>query len=60
MCAGGIWKGDIEELENLDASEMCARRFNAKETRTPKNDEHFILPIADGTVEEIRFSDNPP
>ena len=34
--AGGIWKGDIlvadiEELEQMDASEICAKRLNAKE-----------------------------
>ena len=45
----GIWKvvtlvADIGELENLDASEIHARRLNAKETITPKNGEHFILP----------------
>ena len=33
--AGGIWKGDvmvtdIEELEEMDASELHARRLNAK------------------------------
>ena len=36
LYAGGIWKGgmmiaDIEELEEVDASEVHARRFNAKE-----------------------------
>ena len=38
MCVdrGGLWKGDIlfadiEELENLDASEIHARMLNAKE-----------------------------
>ena len=35
--AGGIWKGDImiadiEELEGMDASEVHARRLNAKES----------------------------
>ena len=37
---GGIWKGDtmfadIEELEEMDASEIHARRLNAKEVLTP-------------------------
>ena len=37
--AGGIWKGDImvadiEELEEMDASELHARRLNAKEVLT--------------------------
>ena len=36
MIAGRIWKGDIlitdiEELEELDASEIYPRRLNAKE-----------------------------
>ena len=36
LYAGGIWKGDImvadiEELEEMDASELHARRLNAKE-----------------------------
>ena len=61
--AGEIWKGDImvaviEELEEMDASVIHARRLNAKEVLTPKNCEQFILPIADGTAnffEEIRF-----
>ena len=53
--AGGMWKGDImvadiEELEQMDASELHARRLNAKEVLTPMNGEQFIFPIADGTV----------
>ena len=53
--AGRIWKGDIlvadiEELENLGASEIHARRLNAKEVITPKNGEHFICPIAEVKV----------
>ena len=40
LYAGGIWKGDIvvadiEELEEMDASEIHARRLNAKEVLTP-------------------------
>ena len=39
--AGGIWKGgilvaDIEELEEMDASELHTRRLNAKEVLTPQ------------------------
>ena len=50
-----IWKGDIpvadiEELEEMDASELHARRLNAKEVLTPMNGEKFIFPVADGTV----------
>ena len=53
LYARGIWKGetlvaDIEELENLDASETHARRLNATEVLTSKKG--FIFPIADGTV----------
>ena len=45
LYAGGIWEGDIlvadiDELENLDASEKHARRLNAKEITPPKNGEH--------------------
>ena len=35
---------DVEELETLDASEIYARSFNAKEITTPKNDELFEIP----------------
>ena len=33
---------DIEELEEMDASEFHARRLNAKEVLTPMKDEIFI------------------
>ena len=53
--AGGIWKGDIlvadvEELEQMYASEIYTKRLNAKEVLTPLSSEKFIFPIADGTV----------
>ena len=53
--AGGIWKGDImvadkEELEEMDASELHARKFNVKEVLTPQRSGNFIFPVADGTV----------
>ena len=53
--AGGIWKGDImvadiEELEEMDASELHARRLNAKEVLTPQRSGKFTFPVADGTV----------
>ena len=40
LYARGIWKGDImvadiEELEQVDASEIYAKRLNAKEVLTP-------------------------
>ena len=41
---------NIEELEEMDASELYARRLNAKEVLTPMRGEIFIFPIADGTV----------
>ena len=51
---GGIWKGDVliadlEELETMDASEIYAKRLNAKEVIFPKQGE-FIFPIADGRI----------
>ena len=53
--AGGIWKGDIlvadmEDLENMDASEIRARRINAKEELTPQKRKHKIFPVTDGTA----------
>ena len=41
LIAGGFWKGgvlvaDIEEFRTLDASEVRARKLNAKETKTTK------------------------
>ena len=41
---------DIEELEEMDASEHLARRLNAKEVFTPMKGENIIFPVADGTV----------
>ena len=35
---------------NLEASEVHARRLNAKEVITPKTGEHFIFPNADGSA----------
>ena len=39
----------MEELEQMDAPELHARRLNAKEVSTPMNGEKF--PVADGTVQ---------
>ena len=55
LYAGGIWKGyimvaDIEELEEMDASELHARRLNAKEVLTPQRSGNFTFRVADGTV----------
>ena len=41
---------DIEEVEEMDASEIHARRFNAKEVLTPMSGDNFISTAADGTV----------
>ena len=41
---------DIEELEQMDASEIYAKRLNAKEVLTPMSGEKFMFPIAEGTV----------
>ena len=41
---------DIEELEEMDASELHARRVNASEVLKPMQGDKFIFPVADGTV----------
>ena len=41
---------DKEELERMDAMEICAIRLNVKEVLTPMSGEKFIFPNADGTV----------
>ena len=55
LYAGRIWKGDImvadiEELEEMDTSELNARRLNAKEVLTPQRSGNFTFFVADGTV----------
>ena len=50
LSAGRILVADIEELEEMDASELHARRLNAKEVLTPTKGEKFKFPVADGTV----------
>ena len=52
----GFWKGDIlladiDELEQMDASEIHARRLNAKEVIFHKRE--FIFPIADGRIKTL-------
>ena len=52
---GGFWKGDImvadiEEMEEMNASELHARRLNAKEVLTPMKGQKIIFPVADGRV----------
>ena len=49
LSAGGIWKGDtmvadIGELWQMDASELHARRLNAKEVLTPMKRWKFHIP----------------
>ena len=41
---------DIEELEEMDASELHAQMLNANEVLPPQRSGNFIFPVADGTV----------
>ena len=50
LYAGKIWKGDImvadiEELEQMDASELHAKRLNAKEVLTPQRSGKLHFPV---------------
>ena len=48
---GDILIADLEGLEKLDASEIYARRLNAKEVLiTPKKGDEITFPAADGTA----------
>ena len=56
--AEGIWKGDIlvadiEELDEMDASEIYMKRLNAKDVFTPMIGEKLKLSIAVGTVKNF-------
>ena len=44
---------DIKDLERMDASEIHARRLNAKDVLTPMKGDSFIFPVADGTVKVL-------
>ena len=44
---------DSEELETMDASEICSKRLNAKEVIFPKQNGIFIFPVADGRIKFI-------
>ena len=44
---------DIEELEKMDASEICAKRLNAKEVIFSREDRKFIFPVADGRIKFV-------
>ena len=41
---------DIEEMENLNASEIHPRKLDAKEVLTPQSGEHLKFPVEDGTA----------
>ena len=41
---------DIQDLEQMDASDLHARRLNAKDLLTPQRSGYFIFPVADGTA----------
>ena len=42
---------DLEELDEKDASEIHAKRLNAKEVILPKSGENSKFPVADGTIQ---------
>ena len=44
---------DIEELGQMDAPEINAKRLNAKEVLTFMSGEKFILPIAHGNSKTL-------
>ena len=50
ICKGDILVADVEELENLDPSEVHARRLNAEEVLTSNKSDIFVCTIADGTA----------
>ena len=65
LIAGGIWKRDIlvadlEELENMDASELHPRRVNAKEVFTPQRRFPNSRWYSKNCQDEIKNSGNPP
>ena len=43
----------LEELEEMDASEIQARRLNAKEVLAPQRSGNFIFLVSDGTVKPL-------
>ena len=46
---------DSEELKEMEASELHARRPNAMEVLTPMKGDYFIFPVPDGTIETRRL-----
>ena len=63
FCPNGIMVADIEELGKLDASEIHARRPNAKEVLTSKKGVNISYSRSrmeqQNCVEEITKSENP-
>ena len=58
LIAGGIWNGDIqitdiEELENLEASDVDPCRLNAKEVQITQREGEFAIAVADGWYSKI-------
>ena len=47
---GDILVADVEDLETVDASEIYAKRLNAKEVIFPQENGKFTLPVADGRI----------
>ena len=47
---------DIEKLETMDPSESFSKRLSAKEVFCPRQNEKFILPVADGRKKSWRIS----
>ena len=48
-----ILVADLEELETMDASEICSKRLNAKEVIFSKEKGEFIFPISDGRIKTL-------
>ena len=44
---------DIEELETMDASEICSKRLNAEEVIFPKEKKRIYLPAANGRIKPL-------
>ena len=55
-CKGDIMVADIEELEQMDASELHAERLNAKEVLTPMKGDNFKFPVAE-QMKQSNFSE---
>ena len=53
ICKEDILIADIEEFEEMDASELHVRRLNGKEVSTSMEDFNFVSPVADGAVKSL-------